>query len=61
MQDAESVADLKRQMGEAWNAYVEACEVRSKAVKEYNRLFDAVMLAEVQARRAAHNDGEVCR
>lgn len=56
---ADDVAELSRQMGEAWETYVEANSVRSKALKEYNRLFDLVMLAEMRAKRTAHNDGSV--
>lgn len=54
---ADDVAELGRQMGEAWDAYVEVNMARSKALREYNRLFDLHMLAVMREKRERLIDG----
>jgi len=57
MHNAESVAALQQQMYAAYGVWLDAKANEKKALKEYNRLFDEILILEMRAKRGAQFDG----
>lgn len=55
--NAESVVVLEAQLAEARQRMVEAVDAKDKAVRAFNRLYDAVTIAKMRARNDGADNG----